>query len=134
MNKIVYVADIKSFDGTHFNDAPVGLREITEEDFAKGPFFHMCPTHTEYKQITRGRKGKCVLDLHIFWFQDKTGIAMSADFWKGKVTYWACGCDHKYKELSYDECKERKISHHGMCWHVKECQICKHVTSYDSGD
>ena len=43
-------------------------------------------------------------------------------------------CVHGMVELSQDVCRERGISHYGMCWHVTECKKCGHVSAYDSSD
>lgn len=133
MDKFVH-ADEDSIDGTGYNDAPIGLRKISEKEFAQSAFFTECPTHKQHKQITRGHGQKTMLALQIYWFHDKTGIGISRNYWEGKVTYWACGCDHDYKELHHQECARRRIHHYGNCFHVCECSKCKHVMSYDSGD
>jgi len=43
-------------------------------------------------------------------------------------------CLHETKELTYSQCKERGITHFGMCWHVYECIHCGKIFSYDSSD
>jgi len=43
-------------------------------------------------------------------------------------------CMHEWKEISHAECKERGISHYGMCWHVYECESCGSTMAQDSSD
>lgn len=43
-------------------------------------------------------------------------------------------CVHKNRELSVEECRARGIGHHGMCWHVYECEKCGQIRSVDSSD
>jgi len=128
----------KAPDGTTFNDPPIGLRRISEKDFAQSQLFAYNPVATEYRQVyvdketlAANRNGK-MMALHMFWFEDGTGIAMYSDYWKGKVEYFAFGCDHVYHELKQEECSKRNIQHFGMCYHVSECEKCKHILSYDS--
>jgi len=130
----------KAPDGTGFNDPPVGLREVTEKDFAQSMFFTYSPMGIESRQIftdkfyedERGRK--VILSLTIFWMHDETGVCMSNNYWDGKIRYFLCGCDHDYQELSWQECKERGIRHEGRCWHVTECKTCKNISAHDSSD
>lgn len=133
--------DDSSPDNTTFNEIPVGFRKITEAEFATSIFFKHSPSHIEYRQIhvpvghELCDKGKArIIICRIFWFFDKTGIAISNDYWAKKVEYFACGCNHTYQELSQDECKANKISHYGMCYHVYRCSVCGYVTAYDSSD
>lgn len=44
------------------------------------------------------------------------------------------GCKHDYRQLSFQECREREIRHKGNCWHVAECKVCGHIYSYDTSD
>jgi len=140
MNKIVHTSD-KSPDGTDFNDPPTGLRRISEKEFATSQFFTYSPKATEYRQayitskddLTANRRGK-MITLHMFWFDDGTGIAMHSDYWQGKVEYFAFGCKHEYRDLDQKECHSRGISHFGHCYHVSECTKCKYIMSYDSSD
>ena len=132
----------KAPDGTGYNDAPVGMREITQKDFAQSMFFTYTPQAIETRQVhsdkffarVQGSNRKCILSLTIFWMHDGTGVCMSNDFWRGKIRYFFCGCDHDYQELSWQECQERGIRHEGRCWHVTECKTCKNISAHDSSD
>lgn len=43
-------------------------------------------------------------------------------------------CVHDWKELSQAQCREKSITHHGMCWHVYECTKCGRTMAQDSSD
>jgi|GEM_PF-2223802 hypothetical protein len=141
LNEIRHTSN-KAPDGTDFNDPPIGLRRISEKEFATSQFFTYTPKATEYRQVyvvsasdlTAKRNGNKMITLHMFWFDDDTGIAMHNDYWQGKVEYFAFGCKHEYREMEQGECRERGISHFGHCYHVCECNKCKHIWSYDSSD
>ncbi len=51
---------------------------------------------------------------------------------------WVSECDrdcvHDSKELSQAECRDRKIEHWGMCYHVYVCTKCGRIRAYDSSD
>jgi hypothetical protein len=120
-------------DGT-FNDAPKGLRVISEKEFAQSGFFAYEPILREYRQIYRDKNwnnGGC-LAIQMYWMDEHCGIAMSNDYYAGKVTYYVFGCQHKYRELSQEECHKRGLFHAGNCYHVYECPDCGHVKSEDS--
>lgn len=84
-------------DGTGYNDAPKGWRQITEAEFARSIFFSHDPQKTETRQILRveGKQASAMIPARLYWFWDKTGIAIVNDFWKRSVTYYAFGCDHE---------------------------------------
>jgi len=133
--------DKKAPDGTDFNDPPVGLRRISEKEFARSQFFTYVPRYTEYRQILvnskedLSKRGRGVMiTLRMYWFDDDTGVAIHNDYWKGKMEYFTFGCKHDYSELSQKECHKRGISHFGNCFHVSECKKCNYVMSYDSSD
>jgi hypothetical protein len=44
------------------------------------------------------------------------------------------GCIHEWKELSVKECREKNITHWGMCWHQYQCNHCGKLMSQDSSD
>jgi len=99
MDRIVRSED-QAPDGTGYNDPPVNLKEITEADFAKSQFHNYSPTHIEFRQmllkddLTRARGGGKMVQAKLFWFSDDTGVAISADYWNGKVRYFSFGCNH----------------------------------------
>ena len=138
MMKLVYAdkADCPEITGSiHPNDFPEGWREITSEEFAQSDFFMYSPTHIEYRQMyDKNVPSKPMTAAKLFHFHDGTGIAMSQDYWNKKVLYFKFGCDHKYNELSRQECGTRGFQHHGMCWHVYECAECGNIMSQDSSD
>ena len=140
LEKLVHT-DQKAPDGTDFNDPPIGLRKISEKEFVRSQFFTYCPKYTEYRQVhvnskddlsKRGRGA--MITLRMYWFDDGTGVAIHSDYWTGKMEYFAFGCNHDYHELSQQECRDRKISHFGHCYHVSECSKCKFINAYDSSD
>lgn len=122
--------DEPSPDGTGYNDFPKEWREITEKEFAQSMFFHHSPEHYESRTILR--KNDKPLSAKLFWFYDGTGIGICNDFWGGRVSYYAFGCEHDYSELSVKTCQERGILHMGSCYHVQECSKCKHINAFDS--
>jgi len=99
MDALVYTQDTAP-DGTGFNDPPVNLKEISEEEFAKSQFHNYSFSYVEYRQmhlkddLTRAHGGGKVVSAKLFWFSDDTGVAISADYWKGKVRYFSFGCNH----------------------------------------
>lgn len=100
MDAIVPSQD-KAPDGTGYNDPPVNFKEITEADFAKSQFHSYSPTHIEFRQmilkddLSPGKlNGGKMVQAKLFWFGDDTGVAISADYWKGKVRYFSFGCNH----------------------------------------
>lgn len=120
-----------------YNEAPRGWREISEKEFAQGMFFSYNPEYRETRQMHRPKGGNHwgkMLAATLFFFWDGTGVAMGHDYWKGKVIYYAFGCHHTYRELSFDQCRERGLQHMGRCWHVNECTTCGQIWSYDSSD
>lgn len=117
----------------NFNDAPYNWHEITEEEFAKSMFGSYTPMYIDYKQIIdRDSPGRSMLPVKLFLMHDGTGFGMNFDYWGGKVRYFRFGCEHKYSELSAQECRERGISHFGKMYHVEECSKCGHIDAYDT--
>jgi hypothetical protein len=108
----------KAFGG--FNDAPKGWNEIPEKDFAQSMFFSYTPSQIEYRQIQIDDK---MISAQMFFFHDKTGVALSADYWKGKLTYFAFGCQHDYVEKEV-----------GNCQHYRKCSKCDFSEILDSSD
>jgi hypothetical protein len=120
-----------------FNHAPEGWREITEKEFAQSLFFSYAPDKTDHRQIfyINGKPidGPCI-SAFLYYFYDGTGVALSNDFWGGKVHYYHFGCEHNYVEISVQECQKRGIFHAGNCYHVSECSKCGRIDSVDSSD
>jgi hypothetical protein len=151
MNEVV-ASDKPPFEGTGgYNDAPPGWREVTEEGFAKSLFDTYDPAMIENRQFVlpedEGHDGATYQSVKLFWYYDGTGVAIVTNFWGGQryrkddgwekgqhVRFFLFGCEHEYRELGADECRERGIRHEGMCWHVSLCEKCGHVESRDSSD
>lgn len=138
------------FDATKFggfNDAPPNLREITEKEWVRSGYFSVHSFfHEEFRQFiikslpaTSEKTGKILNEgrdvYHSFklcYMDEHHGYAITHDYWEGKVRVFHFGCNHKYHELSFQECNYRGISHFGNCWHVHECRECGNIYSCDS--
>lgn len=100
MDALVHTQD-NAPDGTGYNDPPVNFREITEQQFAQSGFDGQSFTHVEFRQMIlmedlspgKLKNGK-MIQARLFWYSDETGVAISTDYWKGKVRYFAFGCNH----------------------------------------
>ena len=130
-----------------YNDPLPNMREITEKEFAQSHFFSYDAVGYGHKQIlpTPLRKAgvepatnghhDCMTSVKYFVYHDGTGVAMTSDYWAGKVRYFHFAvCDHEMVELSGAECDAKGIQHYGRCWHVRECKKCGYVQSSDSSD
>jgi hypothetical protein len=142
------VLDEKEHGGQ--GEAPPGWREITPKELAQSNYGTYMPDSIEFRQFIlpedKDADRATVQGVNLLRFYDGTGIAIVTNFWGGQrygndgwkkeqhVRFFAFGCDHEYKELSYAECQEQGIRHEGMCWHVNKCQKCGHVESRDSSD
>lgn len=138
MQKLEYV-DLVAPDGTTYNDLPKGWRSISEKEFVQGKFLSYSPELVEHRQMWSdpddpNRHMKAVITATLYWFFDGTGIAISSDWWAGKLQFYAFGCEHSYRELSQEECHNRNIYSGGQCYHVSECAKCKHINAVDSSD
>ena len=120
-------------DPGNYNAPPVGMKEISEKEFAQSSFFVYSFVATEYRQVLINKK---YMDIKIFWMNiepdQADGFAVHNDYWGGKVTYYRVGCEHKYKEMSQDDARKEGHQHFGMCYHVSKCTKCGKVISYDS--
>ena len=143
------VLDEKEHGG--FNDAPPGWREITPKELASQTHYgSRIPDSIEFRQFIlpedKDAERSTVQNVHLLRYYDGTGVSIVTSFWGGQrygddgwekeqhLRFFAFGCAHESKELSYDECKKRGIYHAGRCWHVWECKKCGHVEGYDSSD
>lgn len=94
-------------DGTSYNDPPVNMKEITEADFAKSGFINASIVAMEYRQayvmddLKADDKCRKMMQLRMFWFADDTGIAMTTDYYKGKVRYFTFGCNHRFESKTF---------------------------------
>lgn len=121
-------------DYDQYNTAPANFREITEQEFSQGLFFHYAPERIEYRQLMNVPGEKYALSVWLYTFHDGTGHGFANDYWAGKVRYFAFGCDHTYRELTPAAAEAKGVGHYGRCWHVTECTQCGHINSYDSSD
>lgn len=122
-----------------YNKAPKGWKEISEKDFARSMFFTYSPKSMEHRQVFYDWDGNALgekywLSITMFHMHDGTGFAMSSEWTDGKVRYFRFGCEHQYRGLSQQECRDRGIAHFGSCYHVSECGVCGHIKSIDSSD
>jgi hypothetical protein len=122
--------------GTHYNEAPLGWREITIEEFGSSAFFSYSPKFYETRQILRladgTPTGEPMISANLYFLTESEGFALSAK--NGHVRFFRFGCEHRERELSQQDCLERKIIHHGYAWHVYECEICGRIRPVDSSD
>ena len=134
-----------------YNDAPPGWREITPKELASRTHYgSRLPDTIEFRQFilpeTKDAERPVYQDVNLQRFYDGTGVAIVMNFWGGQrygddgwekgvhVRFFAFGCDHDRRELSYTECHKRGIRHEGKCWHVHECRKCGHIEGHDSSD
>jgi|WetSurSiteA1Bulk_404760.scaffolds.fasta_scaffold116627_1 hypothetical protein len=125
---------LKSFGG--FNTMPEPYEEITEDEYFK-KMNNYSPDFVEYRQVLfKNDKlnewlNKYYQGIHIYWFHDEA-LAFVHDYWGKKTYFFRIGCNHEYRELGSQECRERGITHWGNCWHVYECKKCGHSMAQDS--
>lgn len=124
MYNLVFDHNYKAPDGTVDGMLPNDWREISEREFAQGQF----------RIFGRVKGIENRFNATLFWFYDGTGVAITTEYWQGRVKYYAFGCDHKYVELTPEESKLRGIEHFGRCYHVDECSTCKKISTRDSSD
>ena len=123
-----------------FNDFPPNWREIDEKTFSQSHFFMYTPKIVEYRQmLERDENGlmkmdKMCVSAHLYIFEDGVGFAMHSDYWAGKIRFYQFGCQHDYRPVSSDECRNRGIYHGGKFFHVSECSKCGYIMAVDSSD
>jgi hypothetical protein len=128
-----------------FNDMPTPFRPISTDEYIHRSSSHS-PQAILYRQIHLPEwktMRQAYIDIyHTFclarvypgdWQGNKTPGEYHIRY-KEPMLYFYLGCEHKFKELSQQECRERKIMHGGMCNHVYECTICKTLEAHDSSD
>jgi hypothetical protein len=118
--------------GDH-SEFPPNFREITEQEFVRMNPFTYSPRKVEFRQM-RKERGVPSLCAQLFFFEDGTGYALSADYASQQVQYYRFGCDHKYRELTRAECTKRNIFHPDNGYHVRQCSRCHYLEQFDSGD
>ena len=119
---------VEELNSLEYNKVPDGWREITEKEFAQGPFFGECAEFYEFRQfhpspIKSEAKGALV-DARLWFYHGGHGIGMMHDFWAGKVRYFAFGCDHNWIN----------IRNEGRCLNRYKCENCGREEVIDSSD
>jgi hypothetical protein len=84
------------------------------------------PEDTQHKNAIHGAR--------LFLMYDKTGYAITRDYWAGKLRYFKFGCEHKYRNISLEEAIDRNLPRPARCLHIGECEKCNHILSTDSSD
>lgn len=101
-------------DGSGYNDPPFNFKPMTEEQFAQSGFRSQGIEAVEFRQMFVNGK---MVEARLFWFTDATGVAISSDYWKGKVQYYSFGCNHKLEAKSYKA---------GESYHCSKCNTDVH--------
>lgn len=122
-----------------YNDIPPNWTEITAHEYAiavqRNSIFK-----NERRQIS-SLEGR--LPVHLMIFHDMTGVASSAEYKKivddqsphGRYDYetkfFRFGCDHLYKEVSWNR---DKYGNQYSCDHLWKCEKCGREMVVNSGD
>jgi len=114
-----------------YNSLPPNMIEINQSEYID-LITRTVIEYSDHRQaFDKSTKNYCQCQLMVF----NTGLGVMASMEVGNYKFYKFApCHHEYKEISYDECKARGISHHGHCWHVTECTKCHVINSYDSSD
>jgi len=151
MQKIVHCnqekleyAYLQDFGG--FNDLPTPYREISQHEWIHLTMSY-CPKYRAFRQVKLEDEKvfkNCRIEFyHDYalallypnsWHAGKDEFGADTIIWEDKLRYFRIGCQHKWNELTPQECHQKGISHSGQCWHVLECQKCNITTAYDSSD
>ena len=130
----------KAPDGTGFNDAPKGWREITASEYADSMGFTYEPVMVEHRQmLIPGENYALSGNLH--WFHDGTGTCIVRDQvkktfgygYESVLRFFVFGCDHDYRAMTGEEIKANKCMV-GNCVHHYVCTKCGHIDVQDSSD
>jgi hypothetical protein len=114
-----------------YNQAPPNFKEITEKEFAQSFLWNWAPAKQERRQISREELRGCgiehppnqgMLGVLMFWHADKTGVAMSADWWAGKLRFF------KFAVCLHDFTGEKL----GNCYYRHTCKKCGYSHTVDS--
>lgn len=125
----------------NYNTMPQPYKEITEDEYIHKTMSYS-PKYSEYRQV-RGLLPDRMMSCHIHWYSgfgiaivhpNRWGMKDGKIHWEERTLYYLIGCDHKMVELSQKQCRERGITHFGMCWHVYECAHCGYTKAEDSSD
>lgn len=115
-----------------YNTLPDGWRSLTQKEFAQSSFFTYSPEWFDYIQAVVPGMGPTFQGIRLFYMHDRTGYAIVADYWKGKVYAFAFGCDHEWGGTLTPQ--EDAARPRGRCLHTEKCKKCGYVWSYDSSD
>lgn len=117
-----------------YNDPPPNFKEMTELEWAQSSYFSQDPIHKEFRQfVITGTNGRNTYhNFRLYYMDEHSGYAITNEYYEGKVRVFKFGCEHRYKELSQAECRDKKINHYGNFFHVTECENCGHIMCYDS--
>jgi hypothetical protein len=145
VNKLVHCEDkIKAnwlSDFGNFNRLPQPWREIDVNEYIHKSFSY-CVQYEDFRQPLDA-KGGFTGGLYIYWYPTYGIGVRPPNKWKlkdGKIVYtepfkyYYFGCEHKYKELSQENCRKAGIYHAGRCYHVYQCSQCGNIESQDSSD
>ena len=127
------VAGIDDF-GT-FNEMPKPYREITATEFW-AEFVSYSPDYQEYRQVCNFLDYKTMRPCRLYWWRNRGTAVILPQQWKpnrngGSIIYteepryFLLGCEHAWREISYQEAKERNLPHDGYQFHLSECTKCK---------
>jgi hypothetical protein len=107
----------------NYNSFPPNMEEIGEKEFAQSMFF-VYDGVREFRQPIKEFNKLFIGSLRIWWFFDKTYIALYNDFWYGKVHYYRGWiCKHDYEGVTI-----------GRCLTKYTCKKCGFVHEVDSSD
>ena len=87
----------------HPNLAPIGLKLLTEKEFAQSHYWTYSPDYIEFRQFHPYKEidGITIRDGRIYYMHDNTGYLISHDYYAGRIYYFKFGCNHQYKEDIY---------------------------------
>lgn len=126
--------DIKrEFGG--FNDFPLGWREIPPDEFGRKMNYQSFVSF-EYRQM-HSEDNSTVIMATLFFFPDKTGIAVSKEWlgieqnYKQISKFYAFGCSHVFHEIDWNR-EEFGTQYKGL--HAVECINCGIIETIDSSD
>lgn len=134
----------KVTEGVHpvphlLNCLPVNFREVTEKDIVqKSLFLTYGAEYTYFTQAHVDGPDKAMVSLSCFIFHDATGIALSKDYWAGKLRYFMFGCEHSFIEFGSAEALAKAYPEHagkyqrGMHMHNSVCEKCHYLRIVDS--
>lgn len=125
---------IKHFGG--HNDFPPNWHELTEEEFARSPFFSYPPKVIEYRQMRKYHDGRLhdgpAIMTNLHFMNDNTGYAIVADYWDKKVHFYKFGCEHQWGDATAELKRRNRYLH--TTEHASFCEKCGFLRIVDSSD